>query len=114
MTLRRPLRESRWMAVLFASFIILVKTISISLSLLMIISRFSVFEMGGGWEIFVLLEFCSRGKFSELKVGLNWMETGLIGLAILDWLAALATSAKDVPSLTVLEAIEFCTGAVFS
>ena len=60
---------------------ILVRTISIFLSNLVIISKFSLLGMVGGWEIFKLLEFWRGGKFSGLRVGLCWMEAGLTGIA---------------------------------
>ena len=41
------------------------------------------------------------------RVGFCWVKAGLIGVAISDWLEALVTSPKEIPSLTVLGAIEF-------
>ena len=48
-----------------------------------------------------------------LRDGLCWMEAGLTGMTILEWLDAFVMSAKVFPSLTVLEMIEFRIGADF-
>ena len=79
----------------------------------MIISRLLVLGMEGNGEIVTSVEFCRGGKFSELRAGLYWMEAELTGMVILEWLGAFAMSAENFPSLTMLEMIEFCTGATF-
>ena len=92
---------------LLASLMILVKIFSISLSLLIKMSSFSILGTNVGWEMFKLLELLSRGKFSVQGVGFSWVKAGLTGLAISDWLGTLVTSAKEIPSLTELGTIEF-------
>ena len=57
--------------------------------------------------MFKLFELLSGGKFSVHSVGFCWAKAGITGVAISDWLEAMVTSEKEIPSLTVLEAIEF-------
>ena len=70
-------------------------------------SRFSVLGTDIGCEMFKLLELLRGGKFSVQRAGFCWLKVGLTGVAMSDWLEALVTSTKEIPSLTVLEAIEF-------